>query len=1252
MDFPRAHADTAYDPSDSFPGRGARGTYVPPQGGSFAWRTDEWYLAPETLMPTKGRAGASEHVHDPSRAARVVGSALTAPLVAAEVRAPPGPLEPSPGARVAPGAGADSVALDQAVTGRVPGSTPEPRAGAAPLGRRRKGAAPRTCSAVGCSAHVLDRAQGLVVMCPAHRRVTSGVAVDTGDGLMRWCYHCKKAHELGAFADSVIGLSRKLATCERGRAARRAAFAKKAADGARAAIEGTPDGFGGGSGDAHSGDGPRTAGTDPSSRTELLTAETTGRATVQREEEPAGFADGAKIVPALRAGSGHGYRIKSEAETLAAVASARARGRPKRQQDLLDANPSRSGSPAYEKSVSGSRGSFRAEPAFQDIGNAPVPNQTPSGMASGTAAPGHWPLRAFEEVAFEVSTRAAPAELVGDKHSVFEQMAGFVSRAVLSDAADPQGEVNAKSNANPWTSDGSGSAVVADPFLRSNEPIDADAGGETPHDRRARAVDAVRRESANFFVGLGEVQTLLDANEAEASFESSEPQNGGNGGELPPSHAKAASSRGWFDALAATILPGSTRVICTTRAGFGPGAGAVPDSSRRGGFSHPDAATLARAMPPGGALGRRTATVTAHPDVRVGAGWIRDEGFGSADSRQTRRADSVVVAVDAPESGLARQRVTPFPSYVTVSPVAVMGDSIRIGGLRGGERVHVFGQGARPFSAVVPRGVDAVRIATPRLAVGAAGAPGIVPGFVYVQVLAPGQPATGSTFVKVLLVDDPAVLAELDALGRGAGALRASLVPAGAPALPAARGFVGPAAFERFLHDLGALLESHWRSLLYTPAGRAATRVITQGFYGVVAGAAFPALRAALADVVEDVDAQRIFENDASRDGVVSENGDGFFGNGFFATPTPSSRRAEHAERRRKRSVANRRFFNGRQERRGGAGIDVRSWALLEGASRANIAATRVFARGVVAAVATRLAPSPAARLALRAVLDNRSDIARRVFSYDEVVAMSPQTRVSLYCHSMMVVLLILLVALFRAEDWGTTPVSLLGCYVPAFPVLLLYGVGTRDARVLRWFQNRSWMMGSGGALLDDASDCRTPSASASRARRAVRHSHAHDVFVFVLLMACNGAVRSLTIDSGRDFLENSHEYEWIHGAMMLFGNSIMFAVFSAEYVRPGRKRLDIPAVVIAGAALYGCPPNTWAKLARAPSPANAAAEHFLLSTHRDAKMLALMFFAVPCLAGALARRACRAHNRLALFAKVDAAEMVDPAEANAKRTS
>ena len=83
------------------------------------------------------------------------------------------------------------MALDQAVTGRVSGSTPEPRAGAAPLGRRRK--APRRARVPPSgAARTSWIARGLVVMCPAHRRVTSGVAVDTGDGLMRWCYHCKR----------------------------------------------------------------------------------------------------------------------------------------------------------------------------------------------------------------------------------------------------------------------------------------------------------------------------------------------------------------------------------------------------------------------------------------------------------------------------------------------------------------------------------------------------------------------------------------------------------------------------------------------------------------------------------------------------------------------------------------------------------------------------------------------------------------------------------------------------------------------------------------------------------------------------------------------------------------------------------------------------------------------------------------------------------------------------------------------------
>ena len=252
-------------------------------------------------------------------------------------------------------------------------------------------------------------------------------------------------------------------------------------------------------------------------------------------------------------------------------------------------------------------------------------------------------------------------------------------------------------------------------------------------------------------------------------------------------------------------------------------------------------------MPPGGALGRRTATVTAHPNVRVGAGWIGTKasigGFAPNATRRFRRRRRR----RSGERTRATARVTPFPSYVTVSPVAAMGDHIIIGGLRGGGRVHVFGQGARPFSAVVPRGVDAARIATPRLAVGAAGAPGIVPGFVYVQVLArPGQPATGSTFVKVLLVDGPGgLLAELDALGRGAGALRASLDAGGRPASPRRAGSSAPPRLSASCTTWARFSRLYWRSLLYTPAGRAATRVITEEIYGVVAGAAFPALRAA-----------------------------------------------------------------------------------------------------------------------------------------------------------------------------------------------------------------------------------------------------------------------------------------------------------------------------------------------------------------------------------------------------------------------
>ena len=681
-------------------------------------------------------------------------------------------------------------------------------------------------------------------MCPAHRRVTSGVAVDTGDELMRWCYHCKKAHELGAFADSVIGLSRKLATCERGRAARRAAFAKKAADGARAALEGPPDGFGalggfgGGFGDAHSGDGPRTAGTagtDPSSQTELLTAdETTGRATVKREE-PAGFADGAKIVPALRAGSGHGYRIKSEAETLAAVASARARGRPKRQQDLLDANPSCSGSPAYEKSVSGSRGSFRAEPAFQDIGNAPVPNQTPSGMASGTAAPGHWPLRAFEEVAFEVSTRAAPAELIGDKHSVFEQMAGFVSRAVLSDTADPYGEADPIANANPWTSDGSGSAVVADQFLRSNEPMDADAGAR----RRTTAARARRMPCG----ARAPTSSWASARCSPCSTRT-KPRRRSSRRSLKTEASFCRATRKRLQAGAGSTR--SRRPSSPARRG---------SSARRAPGSGPEPARfrIRAAAADFRTRTRRRWRARCLPAARSAAGprrsprtptcaWARGGSGTKASDRRIRAkrdapipssSPSTLRRADSRDSGSRRSRATSpsLPSQrwaIILSSAACAAASACTSSGRA--------RGPSPpscLAAWTPRGS---RRRVWRLAPRAH--PGSFPASCTCRCSRPASPPR-------------AHVCQGAPRGRPGGARRAGRArprrrraarlarAGGRPALPAARGFVGPAAFERFLHDLGALLESHWRSLLYTPAG-ARRRRHNRGFYGVVAGAAFP----------------------------------------------------------------------------------------------------------------------------------------------------------------------------------------------------------------------------------------------------------------------------------------------------------------------------------------------------------------------------------------------------------------------------
>ena len=151
------------------------------------------------------------------------------------------------------------------------------------------------------------------------------------------------------------------------------------------------------------------------------------------------------------------------------------------------------------------------------------------------------------------------------------------------------------------------------------------------------------------------------------------------------------------------------------------------------------------------------------------------------------------------------------------APVAVAGRAFHIRGVRAGDRVHVFGQKMRPFSALVPddakgkgseggsegtRGPgyseysgpsdseedydseysDSSKRATSADA-GALGSlrvfvpaphprdpdPPIIDGFLNVQVVPRGRDAAGREFVRVLLVSDPEAARELDALRRGAG---------------------------------------------------------------------------------------------------------------------------------------------------------------------------------------------------------------------------------------------------------------------------------------------------------------------------------------------------------------------------------------------------------------------------------------------------------------------------------------------------
>jgi hypothetical protein len=251
-----------------------------------------------------------------------------------------------------------------------------------------------------------------------------------------------------------------------------------------------------------------------------------------------------------------------------------------------------------------------------------------------------------------------------------------------------------------------------------------------------------------------------------------------------------------------------------------------------------------------------------------------------------------------------------------------------------------------------------------------------------------------------------------------------------------------------------------------------------------------------------------------------------------------------------------------------------------------------------------------------------------------------------MYSHSMTFVSLFILVALFRAEDWHMRPMDFLKCYIPLSPVIFFFCVAARDARVWAWLKKRSWMTGSGGVLFDDSnegSETRRAETGSrrvpvDRTKRAVRHSHVFDMCIFMLVMACNGAVRSLNWGDK----EMMRESKWFTGAAVLIGNSLMYSVFSAEYAPPSKIRFDVFFMVAAATFIYAFPPHTWGRVffdSDGSALSGNMAEQFFLYTHPNAFTSFLWFFLTPCLASVLARRAFRVHVRLALFAKAGLAE-------------
>jgi hypothetical protein len=677
---------------------------------------------------------------------------------------------------------------------------------------------------------------------------------------------------------------------------------------------------------------------------------------------------------------------------------------------------------------------------------------------------------------------------------------------------------------------------------------------------------------------------------------------------------------------------------------------------------HPDAEDIGRALPAWGALGRTSATVTSHPNVKLGRGWRRfpETALGSAldsnvsGSNADSASDSVaivrerVVSSDVDDVSysppvVTKNRVHAFPSYVSVTPIACLGGPFTIAGLRGGERVHVFGQNASPIAVAVPAdgSMTSIDVVPPALLVGTVGSPGIVPGFVYAQVLAPGQPASASEFVKVLLVDDPAVALELDAMRRGsapdfgageaAGEFagggrtprrrhgRRSFVstdrisaafacfPSSARRLPPIPGFASECAFERFASDLGALLENHWRSLLYTPRCRAACAVMRANFLRIFPEEACPRMHALLRDIAEDVDAQALRERDdrVSSSSSRSEN-----------SSEPSSRR----NLRNRATVLDNLHRLHRIHR-----LHRLRFRLLH---RPVSAWSRTAWRGARRSFAEAAAVREAASALWSAAFDGTSEIAGRLHAGDARFPMTRDARFAMYVRFTAAVTSFVLVGTFRADEWRLKPSEFIGSYAFFAPFPALFCAASRDLRARRWALGRSWMMGPHGWFFDDAGSGSGSIPSRATMRRASNHSAYFDWLALLTLVSCNGILRVRHFARAAAEGSGGAPKRWITGPLCAVGIAATYAVFTAENVPPSAKRRDIPVATLVAAVAYSAPFPIWWTFFETGS---FSFEDVAAPYGRFVSWLAWLCL-LPAAVAAVTRRVYRAQRRLSMY--------------------